>query len=282
MQENSYKKNEGGLRTQGIFKRNSLEQTLITIITVVFNGEKYLEETILSVLNQTFDNIEYIIVDGGSTDSTIDIINKYNDAIDYWISEPDKGIYDAMNKGISLCSGTIIGLINAGDTYTKDAIKTIAKEHNNNPLGIIAGDCKVMLNQANKWLIRKGQIGNLPYNTLPHPSVFVPLAIYKKHGLFDINFKIAGDYDFLCRCYQNQVKFSYVSEVIAIFSPPGLSSDYYLAETESLKIRLRYDLPFLRSVSISAVSFLTITAHKVLIFLDLWRFIEAWRHGSIR
>jgi glycosyltransferase involved in cell wall biosynthesis len=282
MQENSYKKNEGGLRTQGIFKRNSLEQTLITIITVVFNGEKYLEETILSVLNQTFDNIEYIIVDGGSTDSTIDIINKYNDAIDYWISEPDKGIYDAMNKGISLCSGTIIGLINAGDTYTKDAIKTIAKEHNNNPLGIIAGDCKVMLNQANKWLIRKGQIDNLPYNTLPHPSVFVPLAIYKKYGLFDINFKIAGDYDFLCRCYQNEVKFFYVSEVIAIFSPPGLSSDYYLAETESLKIRLRYDLPFLRSVSISAVSFLTITAHKVLIFLDLWRFIEAWRHGSIR
>jgi glycosyltransferase involved in cell wall biosynthesis len=249
---------------------------------VVFNAEKYLEETILSVLNQTFDNIEYIIVDGGSTDSTIDIINKYNDAIDYWISEPDKGIYDAMNKGISLCSGTIIGLINAGDTYTKDAIKTIAKEHNNNPLGIIAGDCKVMLNQANKWLIRKGQIDNLPYNTLPHPSVFVPLAIYKKHGLFDINFKIAGDYDFLCRCYQNEVKFFYVSEVIAIFSPPGLSSDYYLAETESLKIRLRYDLPFLRSVSISAVSFLTITAHKVLIFLDLWRFIEAWRHGSIR
>jgi glycosyltransferase involved in cell wall biosynthesis len=282
MPESSYTKNEGGLRTQGSFKRNLSDQPLVTIITVVFNAEKYLEETILSVLNQTFDNIEYIIVDGGSTDSTIDIINKYNDAIDYWISEPDKGIYDAMNKGISLCSGTIIGLINAGDTYTKDAIKTIVNEHSNDPLGIIVGDCKGILNQANKWLIWKGQIASLPYKTLPHPSVFVPLAIYKKHGLFDIDFKIAGDYDFLCRCYQNEVKFSYVSEVLSISSPPGLSSDYYLTETEFLKIRLRHDLPFLRSVSISAISFLTITAHKVLIFLNLWRFIEAWRHGSIR
>jgi cellulose synthase/poly-beta-1,6-N-acetylglucosamine synthase-like glycosyltransferase len=83
MPESSYTKNEGGLRTQGSFKRNLSDQPLVTIITVVFNAEKYLEETILSVLNQTFDNIEYIIMDGGSTDSTIDIINKYNDAIDY-------------------------------------------------------------------------------------------------------------------------------------------------------------------------------------------------------
>ena len=282
MSESSYRKNEGGLRTQGFFKRDLPEQPLVTIITVVFNGEKYLEETILSVLNQTFDNIEYIIVDGSSTDSTLEIISKYENAIDYWISEPDKGIYDAMNKGISLCSGTIIGLINAGDTYTKDAIKTIVKEYNNNPLRIIVGDCKVMLNQANKWFIRKGDIASLPYNTLPHPPVFVPLAIYKKHGLFDINFKIAGDHDFLCRCYQNEVKFSYVSEVVAISSPPGLSSDYYLTEIETIKVRLRNGLPFLRSVSISAISFLTITAHKILIFLNLWRFIEAWRHGSIR
>lgn len=282
MTKSSYRKGEGGLRTQEFLKRNLSDQPLITIITVVFNGEKYLEQTILSVLNQTYSNIEYIIVDGSSTDRTLDIISKYEDAIDYWISEPDKGVYDAMNKGISLCSGTIIGLINAGDTYTEDAIKTIVKEHNNNPLKIIVGDCKLMINQSNKWCICKGEITRLPYNTLPHPSVFVPLAIYKKHGLFDINFKIAGDYDFLCRCHQNEVRFSYVSKVIAIFSPPGLSSDYYLAETESLKVRLRHDLPFLRSVSISAISFLTITVHKILVILNLWQFIEAWRHGSIR
>lgn len=282
MLENCYRRSEGGLRTHGFFKQNLPDQTLVTIITVVFNCDKYLEETILSVLNQTFDNIEYIIVDGGSTDSTLDIIRKYEGAIDYWVSEPDKGIYDAMNKGISLCLGTIIGLINAGDTYTKDAIETIVKEHNNNPLRIIVGDCKVMLNQANKWFIWKGEIASLPYKTLPHPSVFVPLAIYKKHGLFDIDFEIAGDYDFLCRCYQNEVKFSCVSKVVAISSPPGLSSDYYLAETESLKIRLRHGLPLLRSVSISAISFLTITIHKILIALNLWKFIEAWRHESIR
>ena len=91
--EGEGRQNEGGLRTQGYFKHSLPDKPLITVITVVFNGEKYLEETILSVINQTYDNVEYIIIDGGSTDGTLDIISKYEYAIDYWVSEKDNGIY---------------------------------------------------------------------------------------------------------------------------------------------------------------------------------------------
>lgn len=113
---------EGGLRTKGYFKKSYKDKPLVSIITVVLNGEKYLEETILSVLNQTYDNVEYIIIDGGSTDGTLDIIKKYEHAIDYWVSERDRGIYDTMNKGITVASGEWIELLNAGDFYESGAI----------------------------------------------------------------------------------------------------------------------------------------------------------------
>ncbi len=110
------RKGEGGLRIKGYFKKSFEDKPLISIITVVFNGEKYLEETILSVINQSYDNIEYIIIDGGSTDGTIEIIKKYEDKINYWVSEKDKGIYDAMNKGILLTNqDSYLMWINAGD-----------------------------------------------------------------------------------------------------------------------------------------------------------------------
>jgi len=162
---NPHRKVEGGLRTKGFFKfsyklvdgvwyicdldgnpaipapedlQNKIRLyvsgqsspisylPLITVITVVLNGEKALEETIKSVISQTYPNVEYIIIDGGSTDGTLDIIKKYEDYIDYWVSEPDKGIYDAMNKGVDLTTGQWINFINAGDRfYDEDLIEEI-------------------------------------------------------------------------------------------------------------------------------------------------------------
>lgn len=119
------RENAGGLRTRGFYKKSLSMKPLITIITVVFNGEQYLEETILSVLNQYYDNVEYIIIDGGSTDNTLQIIKKYSGMIDYWISEPDKGMYDAIIKGFSLCRGEIIAYINADDFYLSHAFSTV-------------------------------------------------------------------------------------------------------------------------------------------------------------
>ena len=96
---------EGGMRVKGNFKEDSREIPLVSVITVVYNGSSYLEKTILSVLEQTYFNIEYILIDGGSTDGTVDILKKYNDFLDYWISEPDGGIYNAMIKGLVLATG---------------------------------------------------------------------------------------------------------------------------------------------------------------------------------
>ena len=101
-------------------KKNRRLKSLISIITVVFNDKYGLEETILSVLSQTSENIEYIIIDGGSNDGTVDVIKKYEKSIDKWISEPDNGIYDAMNKGIALASGGFINFMNAGDVYASN------------------------------------------------------------------------------------------------------------------------------------------------------------------
>ncbi|NJO31639.1 MAG: glycosyltransferase, partial [Richelia sp. SL_2_1] len=106
---------EGGLRKKGLFKHPNNEKSLISVITVVFNGEKYIEQAIQSIINQSYKNLEYIIIDGGSTDSTIEILQKYDDQIDYWISEPDLGIYDAMNKGTLLALGSHTLHINADD-----------------------------------------------------------------------------------------------------------------------------------------------------------------------
>lgn len=137
------RKGEGGLRTKGYFKKSYEDKPLISVITVVLNGEKYLEETILSVLSQTYDNVEYIIIDGGSTDGTLDIIKKYEHAIDYWVSEKDKGIYDAMNKGINVASGEWLNFMNAGDRFAENNIlKLIYFEYfqNNSHVDFIYSD----------------------------------------------------------------------------------------------------------------------------------------------
>src|SRR6185369_15072253 len=126
---NSDLKGEGGLRVQGYFKKSLPSKPLVTVITVVFNGAKHLDDTIRSVITQTYDNVEYIIIDGGSTDGTLDIIKKYEGKIDYWVSEKDKGISDAFNKGISLSTGNIIGIINADDWYELDAIQMVAERY---------------------------------------------------------------------------------------------------------------------------------------------------------
>src|SRR5688572_26851104 len=125
------------------------EQPLVSIITIVFNGEKHLQQTIESVLGQTYSNIEYIIVDGGSKDNSVSIIEKYSTQLAYWISEPDKGISDAFNKGISKANGEMIGLINADDWYEKDTVQKVMA---------LRGNCDVVYGNLALWKNEKQEV----------------------------------------------------------------------------------------------------------------------------
>lgn len=152
--------------------------TLISVVTVSYNAVSTIEQTILSVINQTYPNVEYIIIDGGSTDGTVDIIKKYADKIAYWVSEPDKGIYDAMNKGVVVATGEWINFMNAGDIFTdSDVIDKLF--HQNiiiNRVGIVFGDTLVVFRNREKMYL-----ANL-YTTflcnLIYPT-FVALVVYR-------------------------------------------------------------------------------------------------------
>ncbi|MGA1863051.1 glycosyltransferase family 2 protein [Deferribacter thermophilus] len=220
---------------------------LITVITVVLNGEKYLEETIQSVINQTYPNVEYIIIDGGSTDGTLDIIKKYEDYIDYWVSEKDNGIYDAMNKGITLAMGNIIGIINSDDWYSFNALNLIYHAYMSisQKIGILHGDMNLIKDENKFFILRpyrnlkkikKGMIIN-------HPTVFVSRKIYLENGFFDINYKIVADWELMLRFYLHGIKFYKINTVLANFRIGGLSYNYNKKHIyEKHIVRKKYNL----------------------------------------
>ena len=209
LSNNNNRKHEGGLRLKGYFKKSNHDKPLISIITVVYNGENHIEKTINSVLQQTYSNVEYIIIDGGSSDNTVNIIKKYENQIDYWISEKDSGIADAWNKGIILSSGEIIGILNADDIYSIDTLSIIQKNLPNSEYWVSYGICKLIENNQiigiNDNIFNENNL--ITGFGFVHTTCFVPLINYKKIGLFDINYKIALDTDFLIRCYSNNIPF---------------------------------------------------------------------------
>lgn len=204
-----------------------MKTPLVSIITVVYNGEKFLQQTIDSVVNQTYKNIEYLIVDGGSNDGTLDIIEKNNKNISKWISGPDNGLYDAMNKGIKMSSGDIIGTINSDDWYEIDAVETIVKAYNNNPQKLIFhGDRYNIFKNGERQLYRfnpsalKFKYYNMTYS---HPSMFVCKEEYNGH-LYDTSLKSFSDYQFVLEAYMgNPNKFFYVGKPIVNFRLGGIS-----------------------------------------------------------
>jgi hypothetical protein len=200
---------------------------LITLVTVVFNGEKFLEETILSVINQTYDNIEYIIIDGGSTDGTIDIIKKYEHAIDYWVSEKDKGIYDAMNKGIDLATGEWINFMNAGDKLLDlNQAKVFSKSNK------LRAYCFPVLNAHSDGskVLFKGHLTN------PHQGIFYMLLIFKKIGKYE-PYKLISDRLYFDEMKSNNIELIYSSMAIAEFDMSGVSSSSAAKKIHRLEFR---------------------------------------------
>lgn len=229
----------GGLRTKGITKKSSENNPLISVVTVVYNGVQNLENTILSVINQNYSNIEYIIVDGNSNDGTVDVIKKYEDQIDYWQSEPDTGIYDAMNKGISLAKGDYVAMMNSGDSYVPNIMKTVVESINLHPDSIMHGIIKCYKNSTFTHVEGKNYL-DLPYGMIAHPTVFTPVELHKKYGGYDKNLKIAADYDFFLKMFYNKEKFYFMDFIVANFDYSGISNTSNLVFEECDLIRKRY------------------------------------------
>ncbi len=199
----------------------------ISIITPSFNSEKTIEKTILSVVSQQKNcHLEYIIIDGGSTDRTCEIINKYINSINVFISELDAGAYHAMNKGIRLATGDIIGIINSDDWYQNDAIKIVEQEFSKNL------DIDVLYSPIDNYFkgeyvatFLPGNLDKLPIRfTLNHPSCFIKKSAYDLVGLYDLQYKIAADYDLILRLFLSGLKFHYLDTPLAAYSLNGMSS----------------------------------------------------------
>ncbi|WP_457595024.1 glycosyltransferase family 2 protein [Hydrogenimonas sp.] len=206
-----------------------MNKLLITIITVVFNGKGNLENTIKSVLAQKYTNIEYIIIDGGSTDGTVDIIKKYEDKISYWVSEKDNGISDAFNKGLAQATGEYILMLNCGDTLISDTAIDVDKLTENcitafqsiTPYGNIFPAGYVYSNEKGRsFSLLQKMIQNA---MLSHQATFVPKSVYEEIGGYNQEYRIRMDFEFFLRASQKfEIKF--FPQPIVIYLTDGISS----------------------------------------------------------
>lgn len=221
-------KREGGLRTRGSFKSTIPGKPLLTVITVVYNGEKYLEQAIQSVLAQTYDNVEYIIIDGGSTDGTLDIIRNYEERVDYWVSEPDEGIYDAMNKGISLASGELIGILNSDDWYSSYAIDSVIAAYKK--MGardiVIAGKWNVIFEGMSFKITVSPTLEFHRGMPIAHEAMFIAKSIYEKIGFYNAEYNYASDLDLLVRIFFAQIQIKFIEQILLNFRTTGITDKF--------------------------------------------------------
>ncbi|SBW08034.1 conserved hypothetical protein [uncultured Dysgonomonas sp.] len=206
-----------------------INKTKISIITVSFNTSDVIEKTIQSVINQIYPNIEYIIIDGGSTDGTADIIRKYANKITFWISEPDKGIYDAMNKGIDKANGEWINFMNAGDYFANNNVLTEIFNGNSydHSIGVIYGD-SIGVKEGNVYVYEKPvpffkQKNYIQSKGISHQSMFVNSFIAKEIK-FDLNLLICADFDMAYKIFNLGKKYHYIGIPIAYFESGGIST----------------------------------------------------------
>lgn len=222
----------------------------VSIVTTVYNAVATIEDTIRSVERQTYPNIEYIVVDGGSTDGTQEIIARHWDRIDKFISEPDKGIADGFNKGISMASGDWIGLINADDWYADDAIETMVR-HVTNDDYVYCGN--VMLLGPNGYShVKKSKVGWLNLGMyVMHPTCFVRPVVYRQVGTYDLSLPVAMDYDMFLRIKRRGFPIKYADELVTYMRTGGNSSDPGKAMDDELVVMRRHLAPLDYATSIT-------------------------------
>jgi glycosyltransferase involved in cell wall biosynthesis len=208
-----------------------LSNIKVSIITVVRNGEKTIKDTIESVLSQTYSDIEYILIDGCSTDKTVEIINGYEKQISKFISEPDKGIYDALNKGILRASGDVVAILHSDDKFCNTHVcSDMIKHMDKTKAEFCFSDMVIVDNFSGKilryymasyfrrWMFR---VGWMP----PHPTCFIKRSLFDEFGMYSIDYKIAGDFDLLLRFfYGRKIRWSYLDQITIKMSGDGISN----------------------------------------------------------
>lgn len=197
----------------------------VSIITVSLNSEATIRRTIESVINQTYNNIEYIIIDGGSTDGTLSIISEYSDRIDYFVSEKDSGIYEAFNKGIKASNGDIIGIINSDDWYSFEAVEQSVNEIEKSDAEFCCSNA-IMIEDEMILGINKSNLRINPWYgcRIIHPSVFVKKELYDEIGLFDEKYSIASDYKWMLEVMVNNRRLHYFDKETVYFRRGGVST----------------------------------------------------------
>jgi len=204
----------------------------VSIITVTLNSEKTIKDAINSVLKQTYENIEYIVVDGKSKDSTVEIVNSYGSKVNKFLSEPDKGIYDAMNKGIRLATGDVVGILNSDDFYIdENVIEKVVKAFEEKEVdSLFANLVFVRPNNLEKTvrLYNSSQFNpsKFAYGWMPaHPTFFVKRAFYEKYGLFNTGYKIAADFELLVRfLFKHRISYYYLDDILIKMRTGGVST----------------------------------------------------------
>ena len=204
----------------------------VSIITATYNSANTIIDTLRSLENQTYKNIEYIIIDGASKDNTSDVINANPTGVTSMISEPDRGIYDALNKGIDAATGDIVGFLHSDDLFSSDtAIEDIVKQFNLTSADAVYADLEYVSKDNLSQVVRLWKSGKYNKNKLkngwmpPHPTYYMKRELYEKFGSFDLSFKIAGDYDSLLRyLWKNNISMSYIPKVLLKMRVGGASN----------------------------------------------------------
>ena len=203
------------------------EKPVVSIITACLNAEDTIEQTIQSVVEQTYPNIEYVIIDGGSTDKTLEIVKKCKDHIAKWISEPDNGVYDGMNKGIIHSTGDILYFLNAGDhLYNNETIEQIMDTFEDEDIVAVYGNVEVVNEHSKKTVVRGIRVthNNLLYRRVCHQALFVRRSLFEEFGDFVTSLKYSADHEFIVKAIKRYPdKFLYVNETIARYQDGGMS-----------------------------------------------------------
>jgi glycosyltransferase involved in cell wall biosynthesis len=233
---------EGGASLRGRVKRSEPGKPLITIVTATYNVAKYLPAAIQSVRVQNYNNIEFIVVDNASTDGTVDVLRANEDVIDYWVSEPDKGIYEAWNKGVSLSSGEWIAFLGADDIYLEGAIQAYTTLINacrdNFPQYIssrvnLTSGSKVLRTIGRQWKWKAFK----KYMTVAHVGSLHHRSLFGKYGSFDDMYKICGDYEFLLRP-KSSLRAAFLDEITVNMSIGGISGTNFQAFKEAARAKI--------------------------------------------